>query len=333
MTEDLTKPGLMVLIADLMYRALKLARRRWYVLLMLGLICTSPLILRVWRVWKLKSSIAQLKKDNPQVLDWRDASLRKYNPANYTSWENANNGDKISLSDMDESIDIDSLKTMPVKGLELIIKNPLFRDLSALEGLSLKYLFIAETQVSDLSALKGMPLTKLYLGGCPVSDLSPLKDMPLEYFYIPLTNVSDISALKGARLKTLDIKQSKVIDISILKGMSIDTFNAQFTKISDISALKGMPLEYLKISDTEVSDISPLEGTLVKYLYLENTKISDLSALKGMQLNILRLPITAKKINFLRSMKSLEKINGMKPDEFWKEYDEVGEIPEGYDYF
>ncbi|MCJ8330844.1 MAG: hypothetical protein MJH11_12770 [Lentisphaeria bacterium] len=200
-----TKPSPMIRIADLLHLALKLARKRWYVilaLLALLLIFASLVLLTIWKVHKVQVVIKQLKEDNP----------------------------KADFKKLDQKF----------------AKRPL------------TLLDLYRTQVSDISALKGMHLEWLRLDRTQVSDISVLNGMPLKELY----------------------------------------FNR--TQVTDISALKGMPLEKLDLNGTQVSDIS---------------------ALKGMPLIRLILPTSAKNIEWLKDVKTLDNINGRPATAFWEEYD------------
>ena len=131
----------MVRIADLMYRALKLAWKRWYVVMTLLLIGVSPILIVTWRVHNIQVAIAQLKKDNPQVNDWNIGWIGLVDEVEEV------NGDSIISMSVDKTLsDIGEFKDL------VYFKEILGRDLD----MSLYLL-----SVSDISALKGMKLTKL----------------------------------------------------------------------------------------------------------------------------------------------------------------------------
>ena len=85
----------------------------------------------------------------------------------------------------------------------LDLENTNISDLTPLQGMPLKWLYLNNTKVSDLTPLKGMPLKWLNLNDTKVSDLTPLKGMPLERLYLDNTNVSDLTPLKGMPLECL----------------------------------------------------------------------------------------------------------------------------------
>ncbi len=157
-------------------------------------------------------------------------------------------------------------------------------------------------RVKDISALRA--LSKLRAFRCweaPLSDLSPLKGMPLTSLYCYNTRVSDLSPLKD---------------------MSLISLTLSVTRVSDLSPLKGMPLTWLSCEGTSVSDLSPLKGMKLAVLLIHNTPVSDLSPLEGMPLKNLWCDFKPERdVEILRSLKTLETINGKRAAEFWKEVD------------
>jgi tRNA A-37 threonylcarbamoyl transferase component Bud32 len=194
-------------------------------------------------------------------------------------------------------------------------------DLSPLKGMPLTYLNCHITSVADLSPLKGMPLTTLICAGTKVSDLSPLKGMPLTFLHCANTKVSDLSPLKGMKLTSLHCGQTQVSDLSPLKGMPLTSLACDHqTQVSDLSPLKGMPLTSLDCRSTKVSDLSPLKDMKLTVLNCSNTQVFDLSPLKGMPLKDLWCDFqVGRDAEILRSLKTLETINGKPAKEFWKE--------------
>lgn len=71
-----------------------------------------------------------------------------------------------------------------------------------------------------------------------------------------------------------------------------------------------------------VADLAPLKGMPLTFLIVAPSRVSDLSPLLGMPLKELSCPFTAARdAPILRSIKTLEKINGKPAVEFWKEVD------------
>ncbi|MCJ8332323.1 MAG: hypothetical protein MJH11_20360 [Lentisphaeria bacterium] len=138
----------------------------------------------------------------------------------------------------------------------------------------------------------------------------------------------DISALKGLSFKFIELQnemddENTVSDISALKGMSLEWLNLSWTQVSDISALKGMQLDDLILCDTMVNDISPLKGMPLTSLNLGGTPVVDISSLRGMPLEWLMLPKGARDIEFLKSIKTLVKVDGKDVKTFWEGYEKA----------
>jgi len=179
-------------------------------------------------------------------------------------------------------------------------------------------------KLSELAPLKGMSLINLDLSFNEVSDLSPLKVMILNYFNCSWTQVSDLSTLKGMPLASLHMQYTTVADLLPLKGMPLTELTFDSTQVSDLSPLKGMLLTKLQCSSTQVSDISPLQGMPLTHLVCYETKVSDLSPIKDIPLKQLALDFKPERDTaLLRSIKTLETINGKPTADFWKETEEM----------
>jgi serine/threonine protein kinase len=217
-------------------------------------------------------------------------------------------------------------------------------DLSSLRGLPLKWLIFSDNVAFDLASLKGMPLTGLgFARNLMVKDLTPLEGMPLEFLDCSHTRVDDLSPLKGLKLKRLWCDQTRVSDLTPLRGMALKELRIPFTQVTDLTPLRGMPLENLCLFDAPVSDLTPLRGMALKEvglggpmvtdvvvlqgmpvnkLWLRSTRVDDLSPLKGMPLKLLHCDFQrARDADIVRSLTTLEEINGKPAAEFWKEVD------------
>ncbi|MCJ8331485.1 MAG: hypothetical protein MJH11_16100 [Lentisphaeria bacterium] len=278
-------------------------------------------------------------KDNPQVTNWSQGSIY--------SIPFSKNGVFKKYS----------LNNILIKDLELSLSGLPLRDISALQGIPLIKLDLFHTEIKDLSVLNGMSLKYLNLGSRKptafkggmvysgpaymrpnITDISPLRGMPLERLIIYSSSLKDISSLKGMPLKYLDLYSPSLKDISSLKGMPLEYLDLA-AKIIDISVLKKMPLKHLSLSNigsyiydpmkglqARITDISVLKEIPLRSLNIEYTTVIDISMLEGMPLEKLFLPVTAKNIEFLRSMKTLKMINYQSPQKFWKLYDKTGEM-------
>jgi serine/threonine protein kinase len=191
-------------------------------------------------------------------------------------------------------------------------------DLSCLRGLDLYWLDCRKTQVEDLAPLGGMPLTTLNCSGTRVKDLSPLRGMKLARLDCD-TAVADLSPLKGLPLTELTCNGAPVADLEPLRGMKLTYLNCNNTPVRDLTPLAGMPLQYLNISYTKVTDLSPLKGMLLTSLNCRGIDGLDLTPLAGMPLKTLFCNFQPDRhAALLRSIKTLETINGKPAAEFWK---------------
>jgi hypothetical protein len=233
--------------------------------------------------------------------------------------------------------DFSPVRALPVESFFLLDGN-LF-DVTPLGKTKLKVLSLNRgNRVRDLSPLAGLPLTNLSLAGM-YSNIRPLKGMPLKQLSFGGTPETDLSPLKGMPLEVLELGGAK--NLSPLAGLPLKRLvSGHYSKISDLSPLKGAPLESLVLHGAPVIDLSPLAGMKLKELSLQGSPVSDFSPLRGMELTSLdigsgivdpalsTLPLKSLGVylrlhseeeeKVLRSLK-LETINGVKPEEFWKD--------------
>ena len=141
------------------------------------------------------------------------------------------------------------------RGLELV---------AALTGL--KYLCLADTDVSDLRALAGLTrLEELYLqhSSC-VTDVAPLAGLVnLRVLRLKRTRVSDLRPLAGLeRLEMLDISDTEVADLTPLGGLRrLNELYMGSSRVTRLAPLAGcVGLEWLDIEGTQVADLTPLYG-------------------------------------------------------------------------
>lgn len=114
-----------------------------------------------------------------------------------------------------ESLDISSLAQPVLKDLQFLKGqknltslqaqgNKLLKDITALKGLPIRELRLADTLVSDLTPVAGMPLETLDMNRTPVTSLAPLKNLSsLVFLNLDTTLVTDLSPLAGSKLQTL----------------------------------------------------------------------------------------------------------------------------------
>ena len=92
------------------------------------------------------------------------------------------------------------------------------------------------------------------------------------------------------------------------------------TQVADLSILKGMPLTCLDIRGTPVRILSALAGLPLTYLRCDQTKVTDLSPILNMPLKELRCDFKPERdAAILKTIKTLETINGKPVAEFWKQ--------------
>lgn len=121
--------------------------------------------------------------------------------------------------------DLEPLRGMALEKLNISkLPSSVFRDLSVLEGMPLRWLDASgQRGLLDISSLAGMPLKWLRLVGClSLRDISPLKGMELEYLSLRVTAVTDISPLKGMKLEHLDLRETSVTDFSPLVDLDLE---------------------------------------------------------------------------------------------------------------
>jgi WD40 repeat protein len=132
----------------------------------------------------------------------------------------------------------------------------------------------------------------------------------------------DLSPLQGATLTKLDCSGTGVADLSPLKGMPLTSLGCAYTRVTDLSPLRGMKLSSLTLSRSPVKDLSPLQGMPLTNLDCSVTQVTDLSPLRGLPLKALTCDFKPERdAEILRSLKTLETINGKPAAEFWKEVD------------
>ena len=170
------------------------------------------------------------------------------------------------------------------------------------------------TNLSPVRALDKVGHLKcggLYFAGrlidSPLSDLRPLQGLPVIHLECDFSQLSDLSPLKNVPFLT--------------------TLWCRKTKVADLAPLRGIPLRSLVIDSTLVRDLSPLGGMPLRNLSCYGTKVTDLSPLKACPLKSIRCDFVPNRdTDVLRSIKTLETINGLPVAEFWKRV-EAGKIP------
>ncbi len=217
------------------------------------------------------------------------------------------------------------LKSLVCEGTYTTRSNGRLADLSPLKVLKLTKLFINYNELlSDLSPLEGMPLTSFHCGRTNVADLSPLKDMPLTFLICSFNNVTNLSPLKGMKLTEFYCDHTRIADLGPVAGMPLEKVRCHDTLVSSLAPLQGSPLKTLECHRSEVADLTPLKGMNQLYgLNVLSTKVTDFSPLKEMTgLKLLWCDFVENRdAAHLRSVKSLEQINGNPAAAFRQELD------------
>lgn len=217
------------------------------------------------------------------------------------------------------------LKSLVCEGTYTTRSNGRLADLSPLKDLNLTKLFINYNELlSDLSPLEGMPLTSFHCGGTNVADLSPLKDMPLTFLICSFSNVTNLSPLRGMKLTEFYCDHTRIADLGPIAGMPLEKVRCHDTLVSSLAPIQGSPLKTLECHRSEVADLTPLKGMNQLYgLNVLSTRVTDFSPLKEMTgLKLLWCDFVENRdAAHLRSVKSLEQINGNAAAAFWQELD------------
>jgi formylglycine-generating enzyme required for sulfatase activity len=208
--------------------------------------------------------------------------------------------------------------------VKIVTLAPGIADLSSLRALlGLRNLEVSGSGIlEDLTPLQGIRLETLGIRSSEVADLRPLQAMTLTGFECTATKVADLTPLKQMPLRDLQIAYTQVKDLSPLKGMSLEVLNCAGTQVSDLTPLAGQPLTSLILRGTKVSNLSPLKGMPLVYLDYTGAPVADIAPLKDLPLKRVECDFQpARDATILRSIKSLETINGKSVEEFWRERD------------
>jgi serine/threonine protein kinase/WD40 repeat protein len=230
---------------------------------------------------------------------------------------NCKDGDRPRIRGL---ADLSSLKGLKLTRLD--ISNTAASDLTPLKEIRLTSLICRGTRVATLAPLKGLTLTELNCSATNVADLTPLKDTRLTNLNCGDTAVRDLSPLGDLRLTVLNCDGTAVSDLSPLKDMKLTSLSCRNTAVSNLAPLKDMKLTSFSCAGTPVSDLTPLKSMPLTTLDCTNTKVTNLAPLTGMPLKTLDCDFNAARdASILRSIKTLEKINGQNVIDLWKKLD------------
>ncbi len=188
-----------------------------------------------------------------------------------------------------------TIESQLVNGLPL--HSPL-KDLGPLRGMKLEAFHCLNASIDDLAPLAGSPLQRLTVWGYMGEDLLPLRGMKLTYLNCGLSNVRDLSPLRSLPLTFLCVNMSQVADLSPLEGMSLNNLLIEKTHVTDLSPILNLPITELAVRGSPVSaaEVHRVRALPLKHLLLDYEPARDLE--------------------FLRSIKTLERVNHQPLTEF-----------------
>jgi Leucine-rich repeat (LRR) protein len=190
--------------------------------------------------------------------------------------------------------------------------------------------------VGSQTEVKDGRVVSLWLEAELGMDLAPvlaLRDLQVLYIGHDASfgKITRLPPLKGTQIKILSCHGNFGLDdLSPLQGSAVTELSCRSTGVSDLSPLRGLKLTWLHCAGTAVKDLSPLQGMPLTRLECHKTQVTDLSPLKGMPLKELNCDFQPERDGaILRSIKTLEKINGKPAAEFWKDVEAAAApIPE-----
>ena len=169
-------------------------------------------------------------------------------------------------------------------------------------------------QLADLTPLKGMNLaglTQLNLGWTKVSDAG------LDHF----KGCKNLTALLLNHTQVTDVGLAHFKDCKELTGLDLAWTQVTAAGLAHFKDCKN--LGFLGLSGTQVTDAGLAHFKNCKNmanLFFDHTKVTDLSLLKEMPLKELSCDFRPERDGeILRSIKTLETINGKPAAEFWKD--------------
>lgn len=231
-----------------------------------------------------------------------------------------------SISDLSPVRALRDLKTLNCVGNES--SSGQLSTLSPLAGMPLTSLAVhGNSKVTDLSPLKSLPLIDLNIWATQVTDLSPLKEMPLRVLNVRETPIADLTPIRGLPLTSLDASRCfQVTDLSPIKDMKLTRLSINQLNVPDLEVLREMPLQRLEIAGMpNVVDLSPLSGMPLTDLSIDCPRVSDFTPLSELPLKVINFDNSNDNDRFfdvIRSIPSLQTINGMPAAMFWKAVDE-----------
>lgn len=188
--------------------------------------------------------------------------------------------------------------------------------------------------------IDGGRVTELVIKSVTITNISPVRALTGLVYLDCRGNsgndkgpLADLSPLEGLSLKRVTFENTHVSSLRPFRGMKLQLLICSGTQVADLSPLQGMPLGLLNINHTRVNDLSPLCGMPLGVLYMlsiENAgpQRPDFSLLKELPLKDIHISFlpNPQETEILRSLKSLQFVNGLSVDEFWRQV-ASGKVP------
>lgn len=156
------------------------------------------------------------------------------------------------------------------------IENLKIQDISPLvEAKNLRVLLMSNNQIEDISALKGLSLRWLDISNNPITDLLPISDMDnLEALWASSMKISSIAALHNMKkLHYLSVENNQIEDISVIaKIKTIKFLGLSKNKIKDFRVLSDhQNLQFMTVKENPVV-FCPKKGLLANICNKEKNK-------------------------------------------------------------
>jgi Leucine-rich repeat (LRR) protein/tRNA A-37 threonylcarbamoyl transferase component Bud32 len=250
--------------------------------------------------------------------------------------------DRTSISDLSP------LAGMPLR--HLTFNETPVSDLKPLKGMTLVVLGCMSTRVSDLSLLDEMDVMNLTCDFNFYRDaellraktaLESINFRPTAEFWKDVdaqqrtfeTWIKQVAALPADRQAAAVARKLQEFNPSfdgniahMLDAGAVTELAFVSDNVTDISPVRALPdLSVLRCGGSEagrgrLADLWPLKGLRLTYLDCSASKVETLSPLKGMPLTEIVPDFSPERdTEILRSIKTLEKINGKPTAEFWNE--------------
>lgn len=159
------------------------------------------------------------------------------------------------------------------------------------------------TDIGPVRAFKNLKRLKL-LGTKPgqgrLYDLDPIRDLPLAFINFSNTQVTELSALRRMPITAVTCGSTPVNDLSPLQTLPITYLDCRSSRVTDLTPLKGLKITYLDVKDCGITNFLPLSDLPLDRLFGSFEPVRDAAV--------------------LRSIKTLNEINGQPAAEFWKTF-------------